>query len=88
MFKYNTNIIVNNVQGEIVLSRRNEKKPHIILLNSTGQWIVQNVIKYDSVERLTEVLARETNVTPEIIIDDVKNFIDELIKHDIIIEEK
>lgn len=87
MFNLCENIIVNDLQGEIVLSRRNDPQNSIILFNEIGQWIIKNITSCKTLEELVNKLALITQTNSTDISNDVRIFIDKLLSCGII-EEK
>lgn len=79
MFNLCENIIVNDLQGEIVLSRRNDPQNSIILFNKIGQWIIKNITSCKTLEELVNKLASITQTNSTDISNDVRIFIDKLL---------
>lgn len=56
----------------------------LILLNHTGQLLIQNLSKSSSLDELVEKIATTYKVDKEIIKEDVESFINKMVAHDII----
>ncbi len=85
MYKICDNIIITDMNGDLVASRRNDPAGNILIVfNDVGQLIVRHIMKNHPVEMIVDDLHQKTAVGVNTIRSDLFSFIDTLVAGGII----
>ena len=85
MYKICDNIIVTDLNGDIIVSRRNDPKGNnIIVFNNIAQEIIRHIREKHTIEMIIDDLHTKTAVSSDTIRRDLSDFINQLIAAGII----
>ena len=85
MYRLCKNVVVSDLNGEIVVSRRNDPRGNkLITFNQVGQLIIQRISEEMAIDAVVDELQNRTGVGENIIRSDIDNFLVQLVKADII----
>ena len=74
------NVLITNMSGKIVLSKRNDPEGNnICIFNDIGQWIVKHIIDGNTEEQMIKELSEGTLEEQETIKRDLGIFLKEMI---------
>ena len=85
MYRLCENIVVSNLNGEIVVSRRNDPSGNMLItFNQIGQLTIQSILEENSVDLIVEKINKLTGVSKNVIYPDIDKFLLQLIDAEII----
>lgn len=85
MYKICSNIILTDLNGEMVASRRNDPAGNILVVfNEIGQLVIRHLANNHTVEIIVEDIYKRTGMTKEVIGRDILAFLNQLVHAGII----
>ncbi|WP_027631564.1 PqqD family protein [Clostridium hydrogeniformans] len=89
LYILSSNYELTKLQDQYVLTEKNSvnTNSNLILLNSTGQLILSNLISEKTLNELLEIISNEFNVEQSTISNDVNNFISNLLSKNILVKK-
>ncbi|WP_055668654.1 PqqD family peptide modification chaperone [Desnuesiella massiliensis] len=79
---------LRRLQNQLVLTEKNSANTNseLILLNSTGELIIENLLSKKNFKELLTIVSKAFNIQSDLILDDMNSFINNLLSKNIIIK--